>query len=530
MAQRAADDEGSSSQSGGVVECRGSFSLHEAFKQFSGEVPAKQLPCRSSPHLLWRWFEVGSPADPLLILLHGICGSAANFFQQLSALRDKGFHVVSLQWPAFSSLNSFLCGLDEFVESMHARVAKAPTKSNERVSDARELHITGSELGGLLALHYAAMRPQLVKSVILCNSFVSADLLWKANSSFRAMVAPFLSVLPHAALRKVVISHFLRPLKPVQVPVASRASDALNEEDSDDLQRAFCSGEPRRKQRAGYCDDLPRSTSSEVEAVYRGTLLLPQESLEVKNSKEFLIAQLDHLSAADLAARLSFPNAKVATMRTGGPFPFLAAADEVSMHIELHMRRCGAAKNRQMEAASAPQQQERGQQSHGWKVGPSQIERRSSEKPSFDSPWQQHQHARNPACLSNASYSIADPCTLNADGARSREQWIRSNFVHQRQTEKRADKHQYWDNDEPRDQTPHGRLAYPRKLSHPLLESESNTVWERTADSCSSSSQSSFDSSDSAGNSGSPAGSTSFIDGRAHHPSTEDPQTSVFPY
>ncbi|KAL8446190.1 hypothetical protein Emed_005145 [Eimeria media] len=446
--------------------------------------------------------------------------------------------------------------------------ARAPTKSSERGSDPRELHITGSELGGLLALHYAAMRPQLVKSVILCNSFVSADVLWKANSSFRAMVAPFLSVLPHAALRKIVISHFLRPLKPLQVPVTSRASGVSNEDDSDDLQKAFCNGDSRRRHRVGYCDELPRSPTSEGENVYRGTLLLPQESLEVKNSKEFLIAQLDHLSAADLAARLSlslsvqtaeyvpqlndgerllilhtldsglpskteeaitslFPNAKVATMRTGGPFPFLAVADEVSMHIELHMRRCGAAKNRQIDpAASAPpqQQQEKAQQSVGWKVALSQVNQRSPERPPFEPPWQQQQHPRGPpATLSSASYPIADSCTVHADGARSREPW------HQRETEKRVDTPQYWSNETPQ-QTPHGLPTYPRKLSHPLLESEGNTVWERTAGSCSSSSQSSFDSSDSAGNSGSPAGSTSFMEGRAHRSSTEDPHASVFPY
>ncbi|KAL8270349.1 hypothetical protein Esti_005736 [Eimeria stiedai] len=573
MAQRAADDGASPSESSGVVECRGSFSLHEAFKQFSGEVPAKQLPCRSSPRLLWRWFEVGSAADPLLILLHGVCGSAANFFQQLSLLRDKGFHVVSLQWPAFASLNSFLCGLDEFVAGMHARDASTPTNSSERGSGARELHIMGSELGGLLALHYAAMRPQLVKSVILCNSFVSADLLWKANSSFRAMVAPFLSVLPHAALRKVVISHFLRPLKPVQVPLASRASGASNEEECHDLQRAFCSGEPSMRQCAGCCDDLRRSTRSETEIVYQGTFLLPQESLEVKNSKEFLIAQLDHLSAADMASRLSlslsvqaaeyvpqlddgerllilhtldsglppkteeaiksvFPKAKVATMRTGGPFPFLAAADEVSMHIELHMRRCGAAKNRQMEAARAPQQLESGQQNHGWKAAPSQTERGSSAKPTIDSPWQRQQRTWDPAHLSNAPQSNTDTCTISAEGVGSREPWCCSNVVHQQQTHKRADKPAYWDNDDhsPREQTPRDLLAYPRKLSHPLLDSERNTVWGRTAGSCSSSSQSSFDSSDSTGNPGSLIGSRRFMDGRAHHPSTDDPHASGFPY
>lgn len=79
--------------------------------------------------------------------------------------------MVSLQWPAFSSLNSFLNGLDGFVEHLHAQVPPNLNKRGDR-KNPRELHLLGAELGGLLALHYAAMRPQIVKSVILCNSFV----------------------------------------------------------------------------------------------------------------------------------------------------------------------------------------------------------------------------------------------------------------------------------------------------------------------------------------------------------------------
>lgn len=53
-------------------------------------------------------------------------------------------------------------------------------------------------------------------------------------------------------------------------------------------------------------------------------------------------------------------------MRNGGPFPFLAAADEVSMHVELHMRRCGAAKAPPAEEAAARQQQAARAESASW--------------------------------------------------------------------------------------------------------------------------------------------------------------------
>lgn len=69
--------------------------------------------CFSRSHLMWRWFEVGSPSGPLLILLHGVCGSAANFFQQLIALRYKvntGCHGASgMRFARLISYIKLLC-------------------------------------------------------------------------------------------------------------------------------------------------------------------------------------------------------------------------------------------------------------------------------------------------------------------------------------------------------------------------------------------------------------------------------------
>lgn len=133
----------------------------------------------------------------------------------------------------------------------------------------------------------------------------STDPLWEAGSSLRSMMAPFLKVLPHAALRKIVISQFLRPLKPLHVTVAAPEGDYNNGEDIDGLQRAFSNFQPSRRQRGSECGSMSNVTNSGAGCAERGVLVRPQESLEVRNSKEFLIAHLDALSAADLAARLS---------------------------------------------------------------------------------------------------------------------------------------------------------------------------------------------------------------------------------
>ncbi|CDJ45000.1 hypothetical protein, conserved [Eimeria tenella] len=243
------------------------------------------------------------------------------------------------------------------------------------------------------------MRPAVVKSVVLLNSHLSAEALWASRASLRSLLFPFLSLLPHAALRKIIISHFLRPLKPVAVPATAAAaadpsssssssrSSSREDGEGEDLFGAFCSSSqlPQDSRAAAAAADA--AAAAAAAAAPAAVLLQPQETLEVKNSKEFLIAQLETLTAAELAARLAlhlslapppfvphlakrdcllllqtldcnfaaaaaaaatallqqYPEAKIAEMRSGGPFPFLAAADEVSMHLELHLRRCGAA-------------------------------------------------------------------------------------------------------------------------------------------------------------------------------------------
>lgn len=84
---------------------------------------------------------------------------------------EQGFHVLSVQWPAFDSLSVFLKGLDDFLAHLYER-ALSVSKTAGKQAASRDIHIVGEGLGGLLGMQYAAMRPQHVKSVVLINSFV----------------------------------------------------------------------------------------------------------------------------------------------------------------------------------------------------------------------------------------------------------------------------------------------------------------------------------------------------------------------
>lgn len=124
--------------------------------------------------------------------------------------------------------------------------------------------------------------------------------LLEATPSLRLLVPPLAHFLPHAALKKIFISNFLKPLKPVAVwrtdVSARRPAESEEKRGEDDDWSASVFAESKKRSAEGS-----EAEEEETESL----VLIPQESLDVRNSKEFLIARLDELSASDLASRLS---------------------------------------------------------------------------------------------------------------------------------------------------------------------------------------------------------------------------------
>ena len=145
-------------------------------------------------------------------------------------------------------------------------------------------------------------------------------MLCSSRWGLKRLALPFLGLLPHAALRKMIIVYFLRPLKPLQLPVADACGVGcgvgdgngigIGDDPQDDLCGAFTNSEPppdqrmhrRRHQQQSAAAAAANGAAARQES---GVVIKPRESLAVKNSKEFLIAQLDDLAAAELAARLA---------------------------------------------------------------------------------------------------------------------------------------------------------------------------------------------------------------------------------
>ena len=68
-----------------------------------------------------------------------------------------------------------------------------------------------------------------------------------------------------------------------------------------------------------------------------GTPSLDPSRISIAEANDFTVVPQDMLQTQ----RDRFPEARVAFLKSGGDFPFLSRPEEMSLHIEVHLRRAG---------------------------------------------------------------------------------------------------------------------------------------------------------------------------------------------
>lgn len=204
-------------------------------------------------------------------------------------------------------------------------------------------------------------------------------------------------------------------------------------------------------------------------------------------------------------------------MRKGGPFPFLSAADEVSMHIELHMRRCGAARKPSGEVGQATPLSSTDLKK-ARTLGEPENDQLRWRRPADDCFWQKHQRvwaAGGEASVPDGFHNSPSSGSTSASSGQY-QRWAQASHEYMQRTHVESHLTQ-----PVAPQQNHGRSyvddafnqrRYGRKPCHPLLdEPQQNAPWEGAAASCTSSSQSSSESCYSSGNVQSPAANHSSV-------------------
>ncbi len=141
-----------------------------SLKMFRQEHPLQQL---TVDGVAWEYVAFGQ-GDETILFLHGMTGAHDIWWQEMTAFQDR-YRVISVTYPPVDSLAELSVGVRAILQ-------------REGVS---RVNIVGSSLGGYLAQYLIATHPEMVKRVVLGNTFPPNNLIAEKNRSIGAIL-PFL--------------------------------------------------------------------------------------------------------------------------------------------------------------------------------------------------------------------------------------------------------------------------------------------------------------------------------------------------
>ncbi|XP_065352404.1 maspardin-like [Cloeon dipterum] len=270
--------------------------LHcQEYVSFRSSIPLRRIYVDSDSSKEWKIYDSGpkSVKTPLFCLPPA-SGTADVFFRQVLALHAKGFRVLAAEPPAYWTVKEFCEGLKKLMD--HLGLLK--------------IHIFGASLGGFLAQKFAEYTANCsrVASLILCNSFTDTSIFNFTDT------ASYFWMLPSLVLKRMVMGNFSTQI------VDSKIADSID-----------------------FMVDRLESMSQQ-DLASRLTLNCLECSVnaqKVSGLKITLIDVFDEYALSNQVRDLlykSYPNAKLAHLKSGGNFPYLSRSDEVNLHLQIHLR------------------------------------------------------------------------------------------------------------------------------------------------------------------------------------------------
>ncbi|TMW55931.1 hypothetical protein Poli38472_008579 [Pythium oligandrum] len=234
-----------------------------------------------------------------LVCLPGTSGSATCFHLQMTALAEKGYRVLAVQYPVVWTHEEWIHSFDRFLDALHLT----------------QIHVYGVSLGAYLAQRYSALYPHRIASLAMTQGF--------SDTSVFGSNAPYLRMLPYMPefyLKKYILEGF--PSQKLRSAARREAIDYMVEQLDRLAQQDIAS---RLTLNCLPCD--PNSWR-----------------IAIADDKITIIDSIDETSLpAQLRDQLMqrYPAAKLAMLKDAGDFPFLSHHEEVSMHLQVHLRANG---------------------------------------------------------------------------------------------------------------------------------------------------------------------------------------------
>mmetsp|Transcript_9639 Transcript_9639/g.23695 ORF Transcript_9639/g.23695 Transcript_9639/m.23695 type:complete len:342 (-) Transcript_9639:361-1386(-) len=276
--------------------------IRNDFGVFRSAVALKKAQLPYKQEEIWSYYQLGGEDDPdadPVIFLPGTTTGAECFFYQLDALSCKGYRCISCQYPPYYTVDEWVEGFERFLD----------------VIKADKVYLFGVSLGGFLAQAYAVQHPRRVGGLLLCNSFTSTASFAESAAGFVGLV----HVTPTPLLRNMLLDNFPSSGDPRVLHANEWVKERLAGAETLD----------------GY--DL----ASRITLAYN-LATIGHVTVEANN---ILIIDVNDqcVTTAHVRQELKsrYPDAKVATLKQGGDFPFLSCASELTLYIEVHLRNCG---------------------------------------------------------------------------------------------------------------------------------------------------------------------------------------------
>ncbi|KAK1933478.1 hypothetical protein X943_003833 [Babesia divergens] len=300
-----------------TVECQQSLrSIQSDYTRFKLENAIKRVFDPVS-ELYWTYYESSnvrkSSAEssgvvdlPSVVLLHGICGTAGCYFYIVNKLAEAGVRCISAQYPEYYSPDEWIAGLLHFIE--YLKLSKPL--------------VFGSDLGGYLLQLFVETYPESVCSIALCNSYRRTD-GFSSSPDFRGLYGRLYSVLPHMILRNIYIDSYICPPKgprsATKVPVLEHMAREFMAHELDQLSASELGSRISLQMSTDYVDDyvIRRISPNRILIIETSNNNIPEEL-----NDDMLVAYRD---------------AKIATMRAGGDFPYLTKPDEIVTFLLVHL-------------------------------------------------------------------------------------------------------------------------------------------------------------------------------------------------
>ncbi|CAA2980347.1 maspardin isoform X1 [Olea europaea subsp. europaea] len=266
---------------------KGVFSAPGDYIHFKSQVPLHKIPIYSKQ---WRYYDFGPKVMPPLICLPGTAGTMDVYYKQILSLSMKGYRVISVDIPRVWNHHEWIQAFEKFLDAI----------------DVHHIHLYGTSLGGFLAQLFAQHRPRRVRSLVLSNTFLE-------TSSFSAAMpwAPIVGWTPAFLLKRYVLTGIR------DGPHEPFIADSVD----------FVVAQVETLSR----EDLASRLSLTVDAASVGPLLLSDSLITIMDTNDF--CAIPQQLKDQVIER--YPGARLASLKTGGDFPFLSRPDE------LHLRRVG---------------------------------------------------------------------------------------------------------------------------------------------------------------------------------------------